>query len=197
VAEGLRGSWLLLTKFLRSPRTVGAVTPSSRALARAMIQSLPINQAASIVELGPGTGAFTGAILERVGREARVLAMEIEPEFVAKVRRTWPAAICVCASAEELESVVAAHGLGPVDHVISGLPFASLPALMTSRILDGVMRTLRPGGTFTQFHYLHGFGMPPGRAFRSEMSRRMGGPPTRRFVLRNIPPACVFTWRRH
>ena len=197
MAEGFRESLLLLTKFLRSPRTVGAVTPSSKALAQTMIQNLPVNQAASIVELGPGTGAFTGAILERVGPAAKVLAMEIEPEFVAKVRRTWPAALCVNASAEELESVVAANGLGPVDHIISGLPFASLPAPMTSRILDGVMHTLRPGGTFTQFHYLHGFGMPPGRAFRREMSRRMGGAPTRRFVLRNIPPACVFTWRRH
>jgi phospholipid N-methyltransferase len=196
VAEGFREHMLLLTKFLRSPRTVGAVMPSSQALARAMVSSLPVNQRASIVELGPGTGAFTGAILDRVGPAAQVLAMEIEPEFVAKVRRQWPTVICVCASAEQLASVADAHGLAPIDHIISGLPFASLPALMRTRILDGVMQTLRPGGTFTQFHYLHGFGMPPGRAFRREMSDRMGGPPQRRFVLRNFPPACVFTWRR-
>lgn len=196
MAEGFRESLLLLTKFLRSPRTVGAVSPSSQALAQAMIADLPANAPASIVELGPGTGAFTGAILERVGPKARVLAMEIEPEFVAMVRREWPAATCVCASAEQLASVVHAHGLAPVDHIISGLPFASLPALMRKRTLDGVMETLRPGGTFTQFHYLHGFAMPPGRAFRREMSERMGGPPKRRFVLRNIPPACVFSWRR-
>ena len=82
MAEGFRESLLLLRKFLRSPRTVGAVTPSSRALARAMIANLPINEPASIVELGPGTGAFTGAILDRVGPKARVLAMELEPEFV-------------------------------------------------------------------------------------------------------------------
>jgi phospholipid N-methyltransferase len=161
-----------------------------------MISNLPVDEPASIVELGPGTGAFTGAILDRVGPRARVLAMEIEPEFVARVRRQWPAVTTVCASAEKLAEVVDEHGLAPVDHIISGLPFASLPTLMRKRTLDGVMQTLRPGGTFTQFHYLHGFGMPPGRAFRREMSERMGGQPVRRFVLSNVPPACVFTWRR-
>ncbi len=196
MVEGLRETVLILTKFLRHPRTVGAVLPSSRALAQAMVAALPVSRPASIVELGPGTGAFTGAILERVGPSARVLAMDLEPEFVETVREQWPSVVCVCASAEELESLVAAHGFGPIDHIISGLPFASLPAAMTDRILDGVERTLKRGGTFTQFHYLHGFGMPPGRAFRRDMSARMGGPPTRTFVLRNFPPACVFTWRR-
>jgi phosphatidylethanolamine/phosphatidyl-N-methylethanolamine N-methyltransferase len=197
VAEGFREHILVLTKFLRSPRTVGLITPSSRVLAHAMIGSLPVNQPASIVELGPGTGAFTGAILDRVGPKARVLAVDLEPEFIEKVRRAWPSVRAVCGSAENLEALVAEHGLGQVDHIISGLPFASLPTAMTNRILDGVMHTLRQGGTFTQFQYLHGFGMPPGRAFRREMSARMGGAPARRFVLRNIPPACVFTWRRH
>jgi len=197
VADGLRGQLLTFTKlFLRNPRTVGAISPSSRALARVMVADLPVNAPVSIVEFGPGMGAFTRAILERVGPTARILAMEIEPEFVKKIRQCWPSVICVNTSAEELESLVAAHGLGPVDHIISGLPFASLPAAMTNKILDGVGHTLRPGGTFTQFHYLHGFGMPPGRAFRRDLSARMGGAPTRRFVLRNFPPACVFTWRR-
>jgi phospholipid N-methyltransferase len=161
-----------------------------------MTHDLPRNAPVSIVEFGPGTGAFTEVILERVGPQARVLAMDIEPEFVQAVRRTFPTVICEFASAEELESLVAKHGLGPVDHIISGLPFASLPGPMTARILDGVEHTLRRGGTFTQFHYLHGFGMPPGRAFRRDMSARMGGAPARKFVLRNVPPACVFTWRR-
>ena len=196
VAEGSRGHGLLFAKFLRNPRIIGAVAPSSRALARAMVATLPADAPVSIVELGPGTGAFTGAILDRVGPSARVLAMDLEPEFVETVRRAWPTVACVCESAENLESLVASHGLGPIDHIISGLPFASLPAAMTQRILDGVERALRPGGTFAQFQYLHGFGMPPGRAFRREMSARMGGRPTRRFVLWNIPPACVFTWRR-
>jgi phospholipid N-methyltransferase len=196
VAEGFREHVLIFTKFLRNPRTVGAVSPSSRALAEAMVSSLPENRPASIVELGPGTGAFTGVILERVGPQARVLAMDLEREFVDRVQRAWPSVTCVCASAEELETLVASHGLGPVDHIISGLPFASLPAAMRARILAGVMHTLRPGGTFTQFHNLHGFLMPPGRAFRREMSERMGGTAVRRFVLRNFPPACVFTWVR-
>jgi phospholipid N-methyltransferase len=76
------------------------------------------------------------------------------------------------------------------------LPFASLPMDDTRRILDEIERTLRPGGTFTTFQYLHGYGLRPGRVFRSQMSERMGGPPERRLVLRNFPMAFILTWTR-
>ena len=67
---------------------------------------------------------------------------------------------------------------------------------VTRRILDGIEHTLRPGGTFTTFQYLHGYGMRPGRVFRREMSARMGGPPDRRLVLKNFPLAFILTWTR-
>jgi phospholipid N-methyltransferase len=83
-----------------------------------------------------------------------------------------------------------------VDHIISGLPFASLPMDVTSKVLDGIEHTLRPGGTFTTFQYLHGYGMRPGRVFRREMSARMRAQPERRLVLKNFPIAFILTWTR-
>ena len=193
----LRESMLIFSKFLKSPRTVGAVAPSSRALAEMMVSNLPEGAPITVVELGPGTGAFTGAIVDRIGPDARFLAIDIEPDFVDKIRKRWPSVECVCASAEQLERLVSDRAIGPVDHIISGLPFASLPVAMTRQILEGIEHTLRPGGTFTTFQYVHGYGMPPGRLFRQQMTEIMGTPPKRRLVLRNFPPTYILTWTRH
>ena len=190
------GPMLLFSRFLRSPRTVGAFWPSSSALAKEMVAAIPQDTAETIVELGPGTGALTSELVERLGPSARFLAVDIEPAFVESIRRRWPEVECVCASAEHLEQLLAVRGIGPVDRVISGLPFASLPVDMTSRILDSVGRTLRVGGTFTTFQYLHGYPMRPGRLFRKRMSERMGAPPERRAVLKNFPAAYVLTWTK-
>ena len=78
---GLREHMLLFSRFLRSPRTVGAVTASSRALAEAMVGGSRPDGRSRVVELGPGTGAFTSAIVERLGPDTRFLAIDIDPAF--------------------------------------------------------------------------------------------------------------------
>jgi phospholipid N-methyltransferase len=193
---GLREHILMASRFLRSPSTVGAVSASSRAMARKMVERLPNDRPVTVVELGPGTGSFTSAIVERVASGSRILAIDLEQTFIDRVRRRWPSVDCVCASAEHLEQLVAERHLAPVDHIISGLPFASLPVDVTRKILDGIEHTLRPGGTFTTFQYLHGYGLGPGRSFRREMSVRMGAQPERRLVLKNFPLSFILTWTR-
>ena len=185
---------LFLGRFLRSPRTVGAIAPSSQSLARQMVGGLDLARAVRIVELGPGTGVFTREIVERMGPGARYLGVDIEPAFVERVRREWPQVDCVCASAETLPALVAERGLAPVDHIISGLPFASLPSSTTRLILDAVGETLRMGGTFTTFQYLHAYGLPPAVAFRRDLRARLGSTPVAHLVVRNLPPAFVLTW---
>jgi phosphatidylethanolamine/phosphatidyl-N-methylethanolamine N-methyltransferase len=192
----LREHLLLFLRFLRHPRTIGAVAPSSPSLARRMVAGLTAPSSARVVELGPGTGAMTRAIVSRLGPSARFLAVEIEPEFVAEIRREHPTVDCVCASAADLEPLLRARDFGAVDHVISGLPFASLPIETTRDVLAAIGRALRPGGTFTTFQYLHSYWLPPAVAFRARASATLGGPPDRRIVLLNVPPAWVLTWRR-
>jgi phospholipid N-methyltransferase len=193
---GLREHMLMASRFLRNPRTVGAVSASSRALAEAMVAGIPTDRPVTVVELGPGTGAFTGAIVQRIAPGSKFLAIDLEPTFVERIRRRWPAVDCVCASAAELERLVNERHMNPVDHVVSGLPFASLPVAMTREILDGIEHTLRPGGSFTTFQYVHGYFMPPGRTFRREMSERMNAAPGRQLVLKNFPFAFTLTWTR-
>jgi phospholipid N-methyltransferase len=194
--NGVRDSVLIFRRFIKNPRTVGAVTPSGRVLAQAMVATLPERSAARIIELGPGTGAFTGAIVDRVGASGRFLAIDIEPEFVREIRQRFPRVECVQASAEQLESLVKARDIAPVDHILSGLPFGSLPLEMTDRILDGIEKTLRPGGTFTAFQYVHAYKLARSKRFRRDMSRRMKTPPVTQLVARNFPPAIVMTWTR-
>jgi phospholipid N-methyltransferase len=193
---GLREHVLLFSRFLRSPRTVGAVTPSSRAVADAIVEHVDFGQPSRIVELGPGTGALTGPIVERMGPHIDFLALEIDPAFCERIQARWPAVQCICASAEQLDSIAADHGMTPVDHIVSGLPFVSLPQAMTRQILESVVSVLRPGGTFSTFQYLHAYGMPAGAAFRKSMSARMGSEPDVRLVMKNLPPALVLTWRK-
>lgn len=193
---GIREHVLLFSRFLRSPRTVGALTASSRALAVAMVEGLDLQQPGHIVELGPGTGVFTAAIAERLGKDTRFLAVDIDPAFVREIRRRWPSIECVCASAERLDELVAAREMFPIDHIVSGLPFVSLPPQMTRQILETVEAVLKPGGTFTTFQYLHGYGLPQAGSFRRAMTARMGVEPITRLVVRNVPPALVLTWRK-
>jgi phospholipid N-methyltransferase len=193
---GIREHLLLFSRFLRNPRTVGALSPSSRALAYDIVNSLDLSGSARVVELGPGTGALTGAIVERIGPEGRFFAVDIEPAFVRQIRLRWPDIECVCASAEHLESLLRARDLLPVDHIISGLPFASLPPPMTSRILDGIAKSLRAGGTFTTFQYVHAYGLPAAISFRRKMNAKMRTSPSRSLVIRNVPPAWVLTWHK-
>jgi phosphatidylethanolamine/phosphatidyl-N-methylethanolamine N-methyltransferase len=193
---GLREHVFLFSRFLRSPRTVGALTASSRALAVAMVDGLDLECPGHVVELGPGTGVFTAAIAERLGKDTRFLAVDIDPAFVQQIRKRWPAIECVCASAERLDDLVAARDMFPIDHIVSGLPFVSLPPPMTRQILETVASVLRPGGTFTTFQYLHGYALPQAASFRRAMTSRMGVEPITRLVVRNVPPALVLTWRK-
>jgi phospholipid N-methyltransferase len=130
---GLREHLIVFSRFLRSPRTVGALSASSRALARAVVEVASVGARARVVELGPGTGALTSAIVDRLGAESRFLAVDIDPEFVRQIRLRWPKVECVCSSAERLTELLKARDLLPVDHIISGLPFTSLPAPASSR----------------------------------------------------------------
>jgi phospholipid N-methyltransferase len=193
---GIREHVFLFRRFLRSPRTVGALTASSRALAVAMVDGLDLEQPGHVVELGPGTGVFTAAIAERLGKQTRFLAVDIDPAFVQQIRKRWPAIECVCASAERLDELVAAREMFPIDHIVSGLPFVSLPQDMTRQVLESVAAVLKPGGSFTTFQYLHGYGLPQAASFRRAMTARMGAQPITKLVVRNVPPAVVITWKK-
>jgi phospholipid N-methyltransferase len=185
---------LFLSHFRKSPRTVGAIAPSSQRLARAMLDGLSFERGVRVVELGPGTGAITGEIARRLPETAEFLAIDINPVFISRVTARWPQIDAVCDRAERLLPIAASRNLLPVDHIVSGLPFASLPMATTREIVDAIVKSLRPGGTFTTFQYAHAFAFPSAVTVRRALTRTMGSSPTYALVVGNVPPALVLRW---
>ena len=189
--------WLFLTHFRKSPRTVGAIAPSSQQLARTMLDGLSLEPGVRLVELGPGTGAVTGEIARRLPENAACLAIDVDPVFSSRVGARWPRIASVCDRAERLGEIARERNLLPVDHIVSGLPFASLPAASARAIVEAIVSSLRVGGSFTTFQYVHAYGFPSAASVRQTLTREMGSRPDRALVLGNLPPALVLRWRKH
>ena len=116
--------------------------------------------------------------------------------FSSRVGVRWPRIVSVCDRAERLAEIAGSRDLLPVDHIVSGLPFASLPAASASAIVAAIVASLRAGGTFTTFQYVHAYGFPSAAAVRQTLTREMGSMPTSSMVLGNLPPALVLRWRK-
>lgn len=164
----------------------GAVAPSSPRLAEAMTAGIGLERAQRVVELGPGTGVFTEAVFELLRSDADFTAFEINPRLAASLRRRFPGV--VSASAETLTT----HVDGPVDVVVSGLPWTAMSAERQSRILDAVTAALSTNGRFTTFAYAHTAWTPPARGFAASLRSRFAVVERTRVVWRNLPPAFVY-----
>ena len=189
-------AWHFLSNFLRHPRTIGAVAPSSRKLAEAMLPPVDFRAAKVVVELGAGTGAITGMIQERMGPGATLVAVELNPGAVERLRRRFQGIRVICDSAENLPQHLELLGHGPADCVISSLPWSSMTAALQVRLLASVAASLRPGGSFSTMAYLHARGSAAGRGFRAELERHFGGITSSKVVWANVPPAFVYYGQR-
>jgi len=187
---------LFLNEFLRSPAVVGAVAPSSRRLAAAITVGVPGRGDPVVVELGPGTGAFTEEIHRRLGGRGRHLAVEINPTMARAVATRCDGVEVIEGDAAALPELLAGRGVGAVDVVISGLPWAVFPADHQRAVLDAVTTVLRPTGAFATFSYAHARVLPPARAFRRRLAAAFEEVVAGRTVWRNLPPALVLHARR-
>lgn len=185
-----------LAEFLRSPRAVGAIAPSSRALARVMVREMGLAEARAVCEYGPGTGAFTGAILSAMGPGALYFAIEQSPRMAAALRARFPGACVFERSAEEVEAIASELGVDQLDAVLCGLPWAAFDEALQDRLLGPLLRILRPGGKFATFAYNQGLLLPAGRRFRAKLRRHFARVEETPTVWRNLPPAFVYRCTR-
>lgn len=175
--------------WLANPRRVGAITPSSAALADAITADLT-PASAPVIELGPGTGAFTRSIIARGIPEHRLALIEYEAHFVIKLRRDFPRASVHRMDATRLKNVNLFDG-EEAGAVVSGIPLLLMPAKSVIALLQGAFERLRPDGAFYQFTY--GRDAPINRAILDRLglkATRIGG------TLANLPPASVYRIRR-
>lgn len=190
-----------LRAFARDPLHTAAVAPSSPALAAAMTAamtaSLPDTGDPVVVELGPGTGAFTRAVQERLGGRGRHIAVERHEEWAGLLRRRFPRVDVVCADVATLPDVLADRGVTAVDAVVSGLPWVAYAPGADGRGLHAsITDALAPTGVFTQFAYSWTRWAPPARRQLAELRAHFGDVVTSPTVWRNLPPAVVHRARQ-
>lgn len=191
--ESLTAGVQFFGSFLRRPARVGSLVPSSRALARVMVAGDILERARVVVELGPGTGAFTGLILDRMSAGALFLAVELDEGHARRLQQRFAGARVIHGSAEHLPRYVRRLGAGAVDCVVSGLPWTNMKGPMQDRILQAITSVLSPEGCFATFSYIHARWFPGAVGFRSRLSRHFRQVAASRIVWRNLPPAVVYT----
>jgi phospholipid N-methyltransferase len=174
----------------------GAILPSSRYLAAAMVDWLDLPSARAVLEYGPGTGPFTPHILERLKGGCRFVAIERNADLAAAFIARLPDVRLVQDSVENVKAICAGEGIHSVDCIVCGLPWAAFPGDLQRRLLDAMMTVLRPGGQFVTFAYLHGLPLPAGRKFAARLPEYFSEIRRSRTVWMNVPPALVYRCRR-
>ncbi|MGE3174663.1 MAG: class I SAM-dependent methyltransferase [Planctomycetota bacterium] len=180
--------------FLGKPGSVGAVLPSTRYLARALVGRLELQPGELIVEFGPGTGPMTAVIREHLPAGVHYLGIELEPRFHKLLVERFPTMAFHQGSAGDLPAILAERSLPKAMRIVSGLPFASLPAKVQDDVIGGVVQCLQPGGDFRTFQYVHAYGMRQAKRFRRLMDERFGSFERIGPVIRNVPPAFVLRY---
>jgi phosphatidylethanolamine/phosphatidyl-N-methylethanolamine N-methyltransferase len=180
--------------------TVGAIAPSSRYLTQAMLRPLPLENARLAVELGPGTGVMTRALLDLLPQDATLLAFEINSRFVQHMRSTIrdPRLVLIQAPAEALEEELNRRGYRHVDAILSSLAMGLMSDQQRHALLSEISIRLKKTGTFTQYQYLHGLQFRERQLSKFDMFGLLGRyfrSVQRKITWRNLPPAFVFTCR--
>ncbi len=191
-----RAARVFISQIMDAPRAVGAVLPSSRALGEAMVEPVDFAKARVIVEFGAGTGALTHAIVPKLTPEHRYLGIELNAAFVEHLRQEFPKLTFVAASVEDLDKILAEHGIESIDAIICGLPWASLPVAVQERAFGHVSKFLVKGGLFLTFAYLQGLPLPAARALRRRLGAMFSDVSRTRIVWGNVPPAFAYVCRK-
>lgn len=186
-------SLTFVREFIKAPFEVGAIAPSSKRLARAMVDDIDFTGAKAVLEFGPGLGAFTQAILPRLDPDTRYLAIDINPMMVRSWRSRFPDQTIVEGSVADVAQICRDHGIEQVDIIISGLPWASFPDDLQVSTLTGVTRILRPGGRLVTFGYHIGTVLPAGRRFYKRLPDYFSRLTKSPYIWLNLPPAFVIT----
>jgi phospholipid N-methyltransferase len=177
---------IFLREFLRHPQQVASIIPSSRFLERRTLTLARVESAHCVVELGAGTGGTTRAILRKLPHDGRLLVIEINPRFCARLRHIHdPRLIVHRGNAQTLCEAIAAHGLSAPQAVISGIPFSTMSRDMGKRILGAIQAAL--GGRFVAYQF-------------SKQVDKLTSPLLGRahieLELLNIPPMRIYRWHK-
>jgi len=176
-----------IRSWIEKPLSTGAVMPSSRALPRAMARYVDPQAAGPVIELGPGTGPVTQALVKQGIDPARLILVEFNPDFCRLLRSRYPQATVVQGDAYRLRRLLETYVDEPAAAIVSGLPLVTKPLRTRLRLISDAMTLLATGAPFVQFTYAM---LPPIpkelSGVRAEASE---------LIWMNLPPARVWVYR--
>jgi phosphatidylethanolamine/phosphatidyl-N-methylethanolamine N-methyltransferase len=178
-------------QFIRSwfekPLSTGAVMPSGKVLARTMARYVDAKASGPVIELGPGTGPVTEALVRHGVDPARLVLVEFNPTFCRLLRTRYPSATVVQGDAYRLRRLLETFVREPAAAVVSGLPLVTKPLRTRLRLIADAMSLLAPGAPFVQFTYAMVPPIPKALSgIRTEASD---------LIWMNLPPARVWVYR--
>ena len=180
IADQLR----FIGRLIARPSNVGAIAPSSPGLARAMAAQIPESDG-PVLELGPGTGVVTEAILARGISANRVTAIEYDEDFAGLVSRRFPMVRVIRGDAFDLSRTLGATE--PLAAVVSSLPLLNFPQDARASLMRQIFERLAPGAPFIQFSYGLKAPIPATDTIGVTRAAR---------VFLNVPPARVWVYRK-
>ena len=175
--------------FLKRPREVASIIPSSRFLMRRAVRLAQLGAARVVVELGPGTGGTTRALLRAMPADARLVAIEINRGFADTIEQAIPDPRLIVhrGSAADIGEILRLHGLPAADVILSGIPFSTMQHRVGIEIVEAAYDALAPGGRFVAYQL---------RDRVEQLGRQVFGSGTVQTELRNVPPMRVYCWRK-
>ena len=188
--ERLADEARFIKTWLENPAGTGAVSPSGRFLARAMARCVDPDRAGPVVELGPGTGPVTEALIARGVAPERLVLVEFDPQFCKLLARRYPRATVIRGDAYRLAETLRGVLDVPAATVVSSLPLRNQPECHRLTLLEQAFEVLQPGGSFVQFTYGIASPMPLRSGHRPCFEAEVSPP-----VWLNLPPARVWVYR--
>jgi phosphatidylethanolamine/phosphatidyl-N-methylethanolamine N-methyltransferase len=177
-----------IRSWLEKPLAIGAVAPSSKLLARTMAAYVDPASSGPVVELGPGTGPVTEALVAQGVDPSRLVLVEFNPTFCGLLRARYPSATVVQGDAYALQRLLVGELEAPAAAVVSGLPLFTKPPKMRMRLMHEAFSLMAPQAPFVQFTYAMIPPIPKGlRGVTAEGSER---------IWMNLPPARVWVYRK-
>lgn len=176
---------LFFRQWLRSPKSMGSVLPSSRVLARAIAKEVAWQPGQYVVELGGGTGAITQGLIERGIPRDRIIVIELDGSLYTYLKDRLTGCTVIQGDATRLDEILARHEVGEIGTVLSGLPMVGMPESFQRAIVEQSFKVMKPGSFMLQYSYSP---IAPVPAARFGIVAKIA-----RYVLWNFPPAAV--WR--
>lgn len=148
-------SFLFFKEFIKNHKTVGSITPSGRSLTKKMLEPINFNEAKTIVEFGPGTGAITGQLIEKLAPGAQLFSIDTNPAFVQALSKKFPQSNVqfIEGQAQEITTILSKMGVNSVDAFVSSLPLSLIDDEKFHSISNQMRELLTAKGKYIQYQY--------------------------------------------